>query len=222
MLNRKLPSVIALNGPMHSGKSWLVAYLLRTIPDSIVMRPSDELYKIMQEEGLVPLLLSYQDFKKRSDARARLIKRATELRSEDVHVFNKRVTASEEYNSARVVIIDNIGFPDELEWYDRESEAMLLLRLDAPYNELEPLKSQARRLRTQWPNDSRVPVFYHSQVTTYDSLQMTLFLDWLQRPLTREEAGPYHGIKQLWDRYFAASESHSGSDGLSGVARFVG
>lgn len=211
MKNSRSPAVIGINGPMYSGKTWLIAYLLKAIPDAIVLRPSDELYSIMQEEGSAPARMLYQDFKRLPESRERLIKRAIELRAEDVHVFNRRITASDAYNTSRVVIIDNIGFQDEVSWYDHETGPgkMLMLRIEAQYNEIEPVKSRYRRMKANWPNDLRTPVEYHTMLTAYDSLQLTLLLDWLQRPLTREGAGPYYGIKQLWDQYFAVSASES-------------
>jgi hypothetical protein len=204
------PAVIGINGPAHSGKTWLIKYLQRSIPDASVLYPSAELYRIMQEEGSAPKGMLYQDFKLLKEARQRLIDRATELRAKDVHVFSRRITDSDAWRSSRVVIIDNIGFADEIGWFDNRSTAAILLRLDAPYNEIEPMKSRARRLKASWQNDSRAPVEHHTMLTAYDSHQMVLLLEWLQRPLTREEAGPYYGIKSLWTRYFAAAKESTG------------
>jgi hypothetical protein len=229
MRTQTFPVMLGINGPAHSGKTWLIKYLEKAIPDAIVLRPSDELYRIMQEEGSAPNGMAYQDFKKLPDARGRLIRRATELRAVDPHVFSRRITASQEWQNARVVILDNIGFPDEIGWFDAHAVACILLRLDTPFNEIEPLKSRSRQLRDHWNGDSRFPVEHHTMLTAYDSHQMTLLLDWLRRPLTREEAGPYYGIKSLWTRYFAASESFRGvhSDGgtageLGGLGQAIG
>lgn len=197
------PAVIGLNGPPHSGKTFLVSYLERVIPDAVTLRPSDELFAIMIEEGIVPRGTSYQDYKKNSFTRERLIAKSAELREKDPNVFSRRVTELAEYCRARVVIIDNLGFYDEVNWFDEAASVMLLLRLETPYNEIEPMKSRARRTMNTWMGDSRRPLEYSNMLTAYDSLQMTLLLDWLRGPLTPQEVGPYHGIKQLWDRYFA-------------------
>lgn len=199
------PALLGVNGPPEAGKTWLMSSIQKLIPDAIIMRPSDFLYEVMQREGSAPRGMLYQDFKRLPDSRPRLISKATELRARDVNVFDRLLVESDTFNSARVVIIDNFGFQSEVDWYDRFGSAMIVLRLDTKYNELEPLKSRGRRRTAPWENDSRSPVEYHTMLTAYDSLQMKLLLEWLNRPLTHEEAGPYNGIKSLWDRYFAAS-----------------
>lgn len=201
------PAVIALNGPPGSGKTLISKYLMKVIPDAVRFQTNDALYSVMQEQGSAPQGMLYQDFKLLPESRERLIIASTVLRSEDNHIFDRRVTDSMVFKSSRVVIIDNVGRDaGELEWYDNHSSSSILLRLDTPYNEIEPLKSKARRLRTSWENDFRLPLTHHTMLTAYDSRQMILLLEWLQRPLAREEAGPYYGISQLWTKHFASCE----------------
>jgi hypothetical protein len=206
-MNQHSPVVLGLNGPAHSGKTWIARYLLKLIPDAIIISIPEVIYADMQLEGLEPKGMLYQDFKLTPDARAKTIKFSAEARGSDIHYFDRRITDSDAWHSSRVVIIDNIGFASEMSWFDNRSRAAILLRLDSPYQEIEPMKSRARRLKAAWENDSRAPVEHHSMLTAYDSQQMVLLLDWLQRPLLREEAGPYYGIKSLWTQYIAGSES---------------
>lgn len=195
-----LPIVIALNGPPGSGKSWIGKYILKMIPDALYVQPILEGYVQMQEEGMAPKGMLYDDFKLQPDARQRLIKASGVFRARDYNFFERRITDSEAYRTARVVVIDNVGHTEsEFSWYDLRSKFSILVRLDTPFNELEPVKSRARRLKATWESDSRSPVMHHSMLTAYDSRQMVLLLDWLSRPLTPQEAGPYNGIKSLWD-----------------------
>jgi hypothetical protein len=160
----------------------------------------------MQDCGEAPRNMLYDDFKLQPDSRQRLIKKANELRAKDSEVFEKYLVEIDEYKSARVVIIDNVGHvPTEHIFYERHSSAMIVLRLDTKYQEIEPLKARSRRLKATWDGDSRSPVEHHTMLTAYDSLQMTLLLEWIAH--SNEEAGPYHGIKTLWARYFAPGES---------------
>lgn len=207
MKPESLPAVLALNGPPHSGKTYLHKVLRKLIPDAIVLHPIHMAYRIMQDEGEAPKGQLYDDFKLTPDARQRLIAKANMLRSKDSEVFEKYLVNTDEYKAARVVIIDNVGHvPTEHLFYERHSSALVVLRIDTRFNEIEPIKSRSRRLKAVWENDSRSPVEHHTMLTAYDSLQMVLLLEWLSGPLTNEEAGPYYGIKSLWSRYFAASE----------------
>lgn len=200
-----LPAVLALNGPPYSGKTHIIKLLQELIPDAIVVYPSQVLYEMMQRDGLAPKHMSYHQYKQLPDSRDRLICASVDYRAQDHHVYEKYIVASPAYLESRVVIVDNVGhIAEEMQFYDRHSEASILLRIDTPYQELEPLKSRARRMRTTWERDSRTPLEHVHMLTAYDSLQLTLLLRWLDGPLTAGESGPYHGIKQLWDRYFAA------------------
>jgi hypothetical protein len=195
-----LPINIALNGPPGSGKSWIARYILKMIPDAIYVQPIHEGYTQMQEEGLAPKGMLYDDFKRLPDSRAALIKASGVFRARDYNFFERRITDSEAYRNARVVVIDNVGHTEsEFPWYDLRSKFSILVRLDTPFQEVEPMKSRARRLKAIWESDSRSPVTHHSMLTAYDSRQMVLLLDWLSRPLTPQETGPYNGIKSLWD-----------------------
>jgi len=208
-MTHKYPAVIGLNGPPESGKTrYLLKYLLQVIPDAVPIFPSAVLYSMMQADGIAPRGMPYHDFKLRSDSRQRLIDASNDYRLHDPRIYERQIVASSTYLESRVVIIDNVGHvPDEMAFYDRHATDSLLLRVDSPYNELEPLKSRSRRLKTQWPNDSRTPIEHHTMLTAYDSQQMILLLQWLGRPLSPEEAGPYYGIKSSWTRYLAAGES---------------
>lgn len=207
---QKQPSVVALNGPPHSGKTFIIKLLQELIPDAVVVYPSQVLYEMMQEDGLAPATMKYHDYKKLPDSRDRLILASQDYRARDHHVYERRIAASQLYRESRVVIVDNVGHvPEEMRFYDKHSEASLLLRIDTPYQELEPLKSRARRMKHTWERDSRTPLEHTHMLTAYDSLQLTLLLRWLDGPLTAGESGPYHGIKQLWDRYFAAGARES-------------
>jgi len=207
-MNQRLPAVIGLNGPPHSGKTPLGKLLQQRIPDAVIVQPSLVLYEMMQEEGVAPCNMLYHDYKRRPDSREQLIRKSREYRARDLHVYEKRIVDSIEYREARVVIIDNVGhIADEMEFYDNHASVSMLLRLDTPVQELEPLKSRRRRLRTCWEGDSRTPLEHHTMLTAYDLHQMILLLQWLGRPLTPEEAGPYYGIHSIWTRYFAAGES---------------
>ncbi len=207
-MNHSHPAVIGLNGPPHSGKTHLVNYLLSVIPNAVAMYPNLELYAMMQADGLVPKAMLYHDYKRLPGSRDALIQASRVYRLRDPHVYERRVVESETYRHASVVIIDNVGHvAGEMSYYDEHSVASLLLRIDTPFQELEPLKSRRRRLRTQWEGDSRTPLEHHTMLTAYDSQQMILLLQWLGRPLTREEAGPYYGIQSIWTRYFAPRES---------------
>lgn len=211
MTDSKYPAVIGLNGPPHSGKTHLTKFLVSVIPSARVLFPSVILYTMMQEDGLAPSKVPYHEFKKRQDSRGRLIEASHRYRWSNPNVFERRIVESPEYCNASVVIIDNVGHvPDEMQFYDRHSTAAILLRLDTPFQEIEPLKSRARRLKAAWQDDSRTPLEHHTMLTAYDSQQMILLLQWLSGPLTREEAGPYYGIKSFWTRYFAAGESSQG------------
>lgn len=205
--NSRLPAALILNGPPHSGKTWLCNHIISLIPDAVVVRPSDELYIMMQEDGLAPRGMLYQDFKALyPDARERLIAAATKYRSKDVNVFNRRLVGRDHYLNARVLIIDNGGFQDEITWFEEYTSDLILLRVDTAYNELEPMKSRGRRLRAPWAGDSRAPVDHHTMLTAYDSLQMSLLLTWIDTR-GRGEAGPYNGIKSLWaDRFHFRGE----------------
>lgn len=207
-MTQQYPAVIALNGPPQSGKTkYVLKYLLQTIPDAVPIYPSLVLYEMMQADGLAPRLMEYHEFKRLPGARERLIAASDNYRAVDPHVYERRIVASRKYLDSRVVIIDNVGHvADEMQFYDRHARDSLLLRVDTPFSELEPLKSRARRLKTQWPGDSRTQLEHHTMLTAYDSQQMILLLQWLSQPLTREEAGPYYGIQTSWTRYCAACE----------------
>jgi len=203
-----MPAVIGLNGPPHSGKGWLIENVLSgLIPDAIVMRPSDELFGMMKDEGQIPSHISYQEYKKVPGSRKALIDFATRKRAEDSNVFSRRVTESEKYRNARVVIVDNLGFEDELIWFGCCASQLLVIRIDAPFEAEEPRKSRSRRGKGHWPGDSRQPLTWPTMLTAYDSLQMTLLLRWLTAPdLSDVEAGPYNGIRRVWMRHFAIRE----------------
>lgn len=205
-MNDSLPAVLALNGPPHSGKTWLTRQIQRLIPDAVVLHPIHMAYRIMQDAGEAPKTMLYDDFKLQPDSRSKLITKANLLRSKDSEVFEKYLVQTDEYKTARVVIIDNVGHvPTEHVFYERHSSAMIVLRIDTCFNEIEPLKSRSRRLKAVWEGDSRCPVEHHTMLTAYDSLQMSLLLEWIAH--SNEEAGPYYGIKTLWARYFSARES---------------
>lgn len=222
-----LPIVIALNGPPGSGKTWIGRHIQRLIPDAVYKQPIHEGYLQMQEEGMAPKGMLYNDFKLLPDSRERLIRASGEFRARDYNFFERRITDSEDFRSARVVVVDNVGHTEsEFPWYDLRSKFSILVRLDTPYQELEPVKSRARRLRTVWESDSRSPVTHHSMLTAYDSRQMVLLLNWLNEDLTPQEAGPYNGIKTLWNyclgRGGRAGESIARVDEASGYARVLG
>jgi hypothetical protein len=219
----QLPAVLALNGPPHSGKSHIGKMLKRLIPDAVMLYPIRLAFQLMQEEGAVPREMLYDDFKLQPRSRERLIEKSAELRARDPEFYERKIVGLDEYRNARVVIIDNVGHTStEHLFYERHSSVLLLLRIDTPYQELEPMKSRARRLKATWEGDSRHPVEHHTMLTAYDSRQMQLLLDWLDRPLTREEAGPYYGIKSLWNQYFTYRESAGDLFANGGTPRFMG
>jgi len=202
-----LPNVIGLNGPPHSGKGWIVKNLLKLIPDAVVMTIHDSILESMRRNCLVGPDETWEGIKAQPDGRAKIIDHAQEERGRDPDVFSRIVVQQPEYQQARVVIYDNIGFQRESEWFDMYSGEFLLLRIDSPYLVPEPKKAQYRRLSSSWYNDSRQPAMNNNQLTAYDSLQMWHLLQWLAGPLTRDEAGPYYDSKSIWDRCFAARES---------------
>jgi hypothetical protein len=204
------PAVLALNGPPHSGKTHITKFLVSVLPHARVIYPSHVLYETMQHDGYVPPKVKYEVFKRQPESRQRLIDCSEYYRIRDPNIWERKIVESSEYLTADVVIIDNVGHVnDEMRFYERHSRASILLRIDTPYQEIEPLKSRARRLKTPWQDDSRTPLEHHTMLTAYDSLQMTLLLQWLTGPLTREEAGPYNGIKSLWNDRFAARRESS-------------
>lgn len=227
MLKSHWPAVIALNGPPHSGKTTVAKKLQELIPDATILYPNLELYAALQESGKAPRGLAYHEYKKRPESRQTLIDFSREQRLREHHIWERRVTDSPAYQNSRVVIIDNVGHVEnEFDFYDTRSECSLLVRLDTPYQEIEPLKSRARRLRTTWGGDSRTPLEHHTMLTAYDSRQMLLLLEWLANPkLTSEEAGPYHGIRTIWSRHFATARGESSgvlSDGRERASRQLG
>ncbi len=219
------PVVVALNGPPGSGKGWLTTNVLKfLIPDAVVCKPSDYLFDMMKLDDLIPAELDYAVFKETQiDSRQQLIDYATKKRGEDCHVFSRRVTDSPRYQVARVVILDNIGFDDEVWHFARHSSRMLILRLDVSHRANEPYRARSRRMRHNWAGDSRSPVFYNNIITAYDSTQMAMILRWiaLTPSMTREEAGPYHAVRELWTQHIAPPESRSYLQSERG-ARFMG
>ena len=204
------PAVVALNGPPGSGKGWLTENVLKElIPDAVLCKPSDYLYGMMIIDGLIPDDMPYDKYKELPYARASLIEYATAKRAEDPNTFSKKVTDSIRYNRARVVILDNFGFDDEVLHFHQHSNPLLVLRLDTQHRAAEPYRAKSRRIQNvPWANDSRSPVFYHNILTAYDSIQMAMLLRWLsQSNLTREAAGPYNEVRDLWIRHFLPSES---------------
>lgn len=203
------PAVVALNGPPGSGKGWLAEKVLKElIPDAIIRKPSDFLFGMMIIDGLIPDGMSYEKYKELPDSRHNLINYATEKRSEDPNVFSKKVTDSISYNKARVVILDNFGFDDEVFHFHQYANPLLVLRVDVPHRAAEPYRAKSRRTHSAWAGDSRSPVYYHNILTAYDSSQMALLLDWLSNPnLSREAAGPYNEVRELWIKHFLPNES---------------
>lgn len=219
-MNHSHPAVIGLNGPPHSGKTHLVNYLLSVIPNAVAMYPNLELYAMMQADGLVQKAMLYHDYKRLPGSRDALIQASRVYRLRDPHVYERRVVESETYRHASVVIIDNVGHvADEMSYYDEHSVASLLLRIDTPFQELEPLKSRRRRLRTQWEGDSRTPLEHHTMLTAYDSQQMTLLLQWLRTETQPRALGPYASVAKLLKLYYFGDDScHPSFTGTQGQA----
>lgn len=227
MLKSNWPAVIALNGPPGSGKTPVALKLKELIPDATILYPNLELYAALQESGKAPRGLPYHEYKKRPESRQTLIDFSGTQRLREHHIWERRVTESPAYQNSRVVIIDNVGHvSNEFDFYDTRSSQSLLVRLDTPFQELEPIKSRARRLKTAWTGDSRTPLEHHTMLTAYDLRQMLLLLEWISNPkLTSEEAGPYHGIRTIWSRHFATARGESSgvlSDGRERASRKLG
>lgn len=218
------PAVLAVNGPARSGKSWIVENILeKLIPDAIVKRVTDEIFGQMVQDGKIPDGMGYADFKAQPDGRKQLIEESIAQREKDPNIYSRRLTDSATYKSSRVIIVDNIGYAEELKWFARNSYPLLVLRLDAPLFAREPFKSHSRRRYSLWADDCRSPVFYHDMLTAYDSIQMAMLLRWLTSPtLTREEAGPYNEIRELWIQYFATREATGDLFGTRGGSRVMG
>lgn len=204
------PMVIGVNGPPRSGKGWLIQRLAEMIPDCAVLQVQDSILACMQRDGLAPPGLTYAQYKRSEHFfRAKFIGYAQSQRAIDVDVFSRMTTEDPKYREHRVIIFDNIGFQDEVNWFEHHCNILMVLRLDVPYDVSDEVdffstlrRDSTRRIGETWRGDSRGPVTFPFMLTAYDSLQMWHLLQWLNGRLTREEAGPYYECKSIWDKFF--------------------
>lgn len=169
------PHVIGFNGPPGSGKSWLAAKLQKLIGRNCgIVRPSSYLYGMMRSCGLPDTHLPYEDFKNLPGGRQRLIAAAKVFRDYNCDVFSIQTMATETWANSDVVLVDNIGFEDELDFYSQNSRSFAMLTIMMPRNLLpqndtvgasrdEIIKRAKARdeynaivaTGGQWPGDSR-------------------------------------------------------------------
>lgn len=202
--------IIGLNGPPHSGKTYVLNYLHTLLPHATKISIQDGMFNLMQESDVheARAYTSYAEYKA-SDSFNRLcvIDFAQHMRTTcGERVFVNACMETEAYESAKVVLFDNIGLPADHRWATEVGEPYLLLRLDTALWSGEPHKALKRRLNGPWEGDSRSPFYHDKMLTAYDSVQMCLLLDLIADPNPERNRGPYHEYHSLWHRHFATSE----------------
>lgn len=211
---RWLPPTIGLNGPPRSGKTFLVKKLQAMLPRAKLVTIHDAIFPQFKAAGFAEAYESYQDYKASDqydrDLYIRFANRERSQRGDGC--FLPQLLDTSEIRDAPMLIFDNIGRPAEANFFEKYAHALLLLRLDTPYLEQEPFKLMSRReFNERWYLDNRMPVASDNMLTAYDSLQMSLLLDWLTAPST-VDAGPYNEYRKLWDDHFARIERPSLAD----------
>jgi len=154
------PDVILLNGPAGSGKGWLGEWLQsdESNLDCVRYFPTEKLYQLMRLQEL-PMTreLSYDEFKTLPYGRERLIAASHVFRQVDLHVFNRMITNSRAYQESKLAVIDNVGFVNELEWFQNHSNRCALLTIVQPAKETKRCGDYERiaMFGDQYPDDSR-------------------------------------------------------------------
>ncbi len=202
-VRRKVP-IIGLNGPPRCGKGYITQHLVQLLPHATVIKIQDGLFRFHQDLGHAKDYETYEDWKRSPDFdRDSIIRTASLGRAKDDYTFVKICESLPEFKAADVVIFDNIGFPADNFWARRVGEPYLLLRIDTEYNLPEPAKAEGRRFTSTWKGDSRRPFVNNHMLTAYDSLQMSLLLEFIASPKYVKDGGPYHEYDKLWSQFTA-------------------
>lgn len=156
--------ILLLNGPAHSGKSHIAKHIKSLAGEqcAIVSMP-ETLYAMMGECGLPNCHLPYAEFKAQPWGRRALIDAASRIKREDLTIICRfaMAKAQAEHPRCQLVVLDNVGFDYEVEWFiDHHFPDPILLRVITPFS----LRNNAEQIvayrdifvkQLRWPNDSR-------------------------------------------------------------------
>lgn len=158
------PAVVSLSGPPGAGKSHLAKFLSNSFGlAAAIVNPSAGLYTMMRMAALPETQLTYEEFKKLPHGRAALIHAAKQFLSIDPHVFNKFCVSLDSWSKHTIVIVDNIGFSTELDFFDSNSIDMVHIEIMQPFEvTLSPDRARQEEPYVRavnkgsiWPGDSR-------------------------------------------------------------------
>lgn len=171
--------VLLLNGPAHSGKSHIAKHIKSLAGEQCVTVSMPEtLYAMMGECGLPNCHLPYAEFKALPWGRRALIDSASRIKRDDLTIICRFAMnkAQAEHPRCQLVVLDNVGFYYEVEWFnDHYFPDPILLRVITPFslrNNVEQIVAYrdiyVKHLR--WPNDSRSSLTGDGpQITASDS-----------------------------------------------------
>ena len=155
-------SVIMLSGPPGSGKTSQMRSLLESkFGDTAqTLVPSSLLYAMMRVCGLPETHLSYESFKLLPLGRERLIAASNRFRSYETDIYGKATLSRVKPDRNKIVIIDNVGFQDEIDFYGRLAVDPLLIELQLPFailpqSQLARPYLDATLTGGRWTHDSR-------------------------------------------------------------------
>lgn len=190
-----MPTIIALNGPPKIGKGWLSFQITNYFRLDPIGKKSDVQVRIMSfAEPLRQEVLrrerwqgTYDEFKEHvfSDGltgREKLIELGTTKRAEDIHYWSRQLTESHLFRSSQLVIIDDLGFRDELDWLAAStSDLITIVMAPSQYS-----------IGCRYHNDSRECVAPRGGFRTTDSSRaLELFKEfWSNRQANADSQTP--------------------------------
>lgn len=153
------PFVIAFNGPPHSGKDSVANELTKQLEASYVTKPLRVQLSLPMRLAVCALLgLDYKEStydrnKDMVDVLTGETFRQTMIRLSEEHVKPRyghdywcRAALSKQLPSTRVIVISDLGFPEEIAYLEKHYGANRVLTVNLTRN------------GTNWDKDSRVPV----------------------------------------------------------------
>ena len=180
--------ILLLNGPAHSGKSHIAKVIKDMAGEQcVVVSMPETLYAMMGECGLPNCHLPYAEFKALPWGRRSLIDASNRIKRDDLAIICRFAMnkAQAKHPNCQLVVVDNLGFDYEVEWFkDHYTPAPILVQVAVPYA-LRHDKVAAEEYcfiyarKQRWPNDSRSalePVSFSRVIAAVSSASMCRML----------------------------------------------
>ena len=181
--------ILLLNGPAHSGKSHIAKHIKSLAGEQcVVVSLPETLYAMMGECGLPNCHLPYAEFKAQPWGRRALIDSSNRIKRDDLTIICRFAMdkAQAEHPNCQLVVVDNLGFDYEVEWFsDHYFPVPILVQVAVPYalrHDMEAVEeySYIYARKQRWPNDSRSalePIYFTRSIAAVSSESMCQLLE---------------------------------------------